>query len=265
MSYGFRAFNNAGIVSVDEDSQSYIYLGKVAYSPYTRREEIVIFCSGYPLIFFDVPYNVGPITGNSVAAQIAVAMIRLRPHPNGDPRAWIVTMCSNCPNVGYLRVFGLLHRNYPSGSGEQYGARLWNSSGQLTFDTGFRQLRLAGNSYDTELLITGNTPHFNAAGGIDTSVSLPFDMSDKSIMANTRGTIADAYMYGSYTDWENNQYIEQWAIDYCDTGFWSSGNTLYARKFSVFSSTFESGGISIVGGGQSTYTKVAVIDNNLFP
>jgi hypothetical protein len=278
MSYGFRAVNNQGTISVDGDSTSYVYLGKTQFNPnIPGRQDIYVHCVGYPLIFFEIFHGVGGTQdGNyaGLALRWAVAMTRLRQVP-GDPNTWIVTMnCNfaNGPDPNFrlnLRVFGLLHLNYPNGSNESYGARAWDAQGKLTFDTGFRQLKLAGNTYDTELPISSAMPNGDSGNTIaatDTAVAVPFDMANKSIMANTRGIIAMPYQYGAYIDFETNQTVEQWVTMYTDTGFWSNGSTLYARKFSTYSTTFNSsGGFNVVSNNQMTYTRVAVIDNNSFP
>jgi hypothetical protein len=60
MSYGFRAVNNQGTISVDGDSTSYVYLGKTQFNPnIPGRQDIYVHCVGYPLIFFEIFHGVG--------------------------------------------------------------------------------------------------------------------------------------------------------------------------------------------------------------
>jgi hypothetical protein len=273
MNFGFNALNNADIVSVDDDSTSYVYLGKFQL----RDNDVYFRCVGYPLVFFSLPYNFrNPNEGindnwGDLTTNPGIAMRRLRQAPN-DPNTWIATFAINLfdfPNLGlYIRVFGLLHLNFPSGSGERFGAKAWNSQGQLRFDTGCRQLRLAGNIYDTELridTIVASEVSGNGRTG-DTVVGVPFDLGNKSIMANTRGTMLYPYTTGYYKDWDTGE--DHWYIQWLwiDTLFWATGNALYARKSATGSfGTDQSNNPSVFISNTPTYTRVAVIDNNLFP
>lgn len=269
MTYGLKTVNSSGIVSIDEDATSYVYLGKIQIGYGT---EYYVHCVGYPLIFFQVPHNVygSPPAGgnyNDYLSQGGVAMRRLRQAP-GDPNTWIITISGGGPNL-YLRVFGLLHMNFPNGSGEQYGARLRNAQGQLSFDTGCRQLRLAGNSYDTEMTISAAVANEVSGNGDvgTTAVGLPFDMGNKSIMANTRGTIVYPYTYNAYSDWETGQDRFDIVWFWIDTLFSSVGNVLYARKSAIatWDQRDSASNPSVFLQYTNVYTRVAVIDNNLFP
>lgn len=279
MSYGFRAANASGIINVDEDSTTYVYLGKTEFNLNLQgRQDVSINCVGYPLIFIEVPYNVNPeTTANTytyLPLRVGVAMTRLR-QSSSNPNVWIVTVNCNYGNSSpganarlQLRVFGLLHRNFPSGSAGGYGARAWTSAGQLSFDTGFRQLRLAGNTYDTEINVNANYPLTNTADvrASDTSVTLPFSMANKSIMANTRNCMVIPYKYNTYKDFDTGQDINQYVYMYIDTGFWASGNTLYSRKFSTYSTTEDTAAERVAQGAwQGTFSRLAIIDNSLFP
>jgi hypothetical protein len=275
MTFGFRAVNSSGIVSIDEDSTSYVYLGKTQITD----NDVYFHCVGYPLVFFSVPYNVRNenegINNNwrDLTTNPGIAMRRLRQAP-GDPNTWIATFSINLNNLAgqgmYVRIFGLLHLNFPFGAGAKYGARAWDSQGRLIFDTGCRQLRLAGNSYDTELQIgtqvAGETDESGNGRTGDTVVGVPFDLGNKSIMANTRGAMLYPYTTGYFKDWDTGQ--DTWYIQWLwiDTLFWATGNALYARKSATGSFNTEStNNPSVFLSNVTTYTRVAVIDNNLFP
>ena len=267
MSYGFRAANANGIVNIDEDSVSYVYLGKQVLTG-----EVTISCVGYPLIFFELPYNVTNNTSNDgryydIKNVAGVAMKRLRPHPS-TPNTWIATFFTTILSTMYIRVFGKLHLNFPNGAGQSYGARAWNSQGQLIFDTGCRQLRLTGNTYDTEILINSRfPPNYGAATNGDTALGMPFNLAGKSIMANTRGTIRVPYATGTFFDPGIGRDVYTYDYPEIESIFSASGNTLYSRKSYANSSTFERPGdqITVVQYDINFYTRVALIDNNLFP
>lgn len=272
MTYGFRCYNNNGIISVDEDSTSYVYLGKTQI---TTSGDFYINCVGYPMVFFGVPYNVeAPGNGatgrwNDLNARAGIAMTRLR---QTNSNTWIVTLACTIPNVQslglYIRVFGLLHLNFPNGSGQSYGARARDSQGRLIFDTGCRQLRLAGNSYDTEMIVSSRLPDevSEPATVGDTAVGLPFSLANKSIMANTRGTAVYPYTTGEYIDSDTGQTTRYYTWLYIESVFWASGNSLYSRKAATGSINVERGGtIDVITSNIPLYTRVAVIDNNLFP
>jgi hypothetical protein len=274
MTYGIRTVNASGIVNIDEDSISYVYLGKIQM---TAGGDYYVHCVGYPLVFFGVPYNTvnsgEGANGNfyDLRTRAGLAMRRLRQVP-GDPNTWIISISCNLENLPamglYIRVFGKLHLNFPAGSGEHWGARLWNAQGQLTFDTGCRQLRLAGNTYDAELLITSRCPGETGepANVGDTVVGLPFDLANKSIMANTRGTIRYPYTTSAYHDWETGQDLFYVVVMSIDALFWSSGNALYARKSAIAEYGYEGNSQpNVFLSENNIYTRIAVIDNNLFP
>lgn len=273
MTYGIKCVNNGNIVSVDEDATTYVYLDKFQI---TGPGEYTFHCAGYPLVFFDIPYNVNypqeHDTGKFFDLQYraGLAMRRLRPHPSVADY-WLVTFSCNMPDIAqrgmYYRVFGLLHRNFPNGAGDRYGARLWNSQGQLSFDSGCRQLRLAGNTYDTELVINSRLPDEVSEPPTigDTVVGVPFDLAGKSIMANTRGTMLYPYTTDHYTDFETGQDVYTVSWFWIDALFWATGNALYSRKCWIDEYTTRGGSPSVVTSVNNIYTRVAVIDNALFP
>jgi hypothetical protein len=278
MTYGFRAINGSNIVSIDEDSISYVYLGKWAIDVNQPLEQdIAVHCVGYPLVFFGVPY--GTVNGGENNASLGhstltyrsgIQMTRIR--PAGDGQTWIVTVRCRFMNGGnpgplYLRVFGQLHQNFPHGAGQSYGARAWDSAGRLIFDTGCRQLRLAGNSYDTEIAIAEAVPGDNErVDSKDSVVGLPFNLANKSIMANTRGSAFFPYYTGSYQSSDGGYTINQYDVEAVTTLFWSNSNALYARRASVNTQRVErQNDMVVVINGSTTYTRVAVIDNALFP
>lgn len=278
MSYGFRAINGSNIVSIDEDSWTYVYLGKWAIDVNAQGEQnISVHCVGYPLVFFGIPYgtvnggeNNASLGHSTLTLRAGIQMTRLR--PAGDGQTWIVTIRCLFENGGdpgslYLRVFGQLHQNFPNGAGQSYGARAWNAAGQLIFDTGCRQLRLAGNTYDTELALSQAVPlDQDRVDSKDSTVSLPFNLANKSIMANTRGSTVYPYYTGSYQSSDGGYTINTWDFDTVTCLFWASGSTLYARKASVDRVRQETqNDIIAVMNGNVTYTRVAVIDNTLFP
>ncbi|WP_332848722.1 hypothetical protein [Massilia sp. S19_KUP03_FR1] len=278
MSYGFRAINDSGIVSVDEDSFSYVYLGKYSINVLQSGGDISFHCVGYPLVFFGLPY--GTVNGSEndgsgqghglLQLRAGVVMSGLRQAP-GDPNTWIASIFCNFVNGGnpgplYIRVFGLLHLNFPYGAGQQYGARAWDSQGRLIFDTGCRQLRLAGNTYDAELALASSWPtDSERIDAKDASITLPFSMAGKSIMANSRGSVTVPYYIGSYIDFDTGQTIDQYDDTTISNIFWSNGNTLYSRKYGYSVRVDRNGFFSVTDTTQVVYTRVAVIDNNLYP
>jgi hypothetical protein len=277
MTYGFRITNANNIVNVDEDSFSYVYLGKVAFDVNNTLEQAVTFtCVGYPLVFFGVPYgtvnggeNNASLGHSTLIMRAGVQMTRLQ---QVNSNTWTANIRCNFVNGGnpgqlYLRVFGKLHQNFPNGAGQSYGARAWNAAGQLIFDTGCRQLRLAGNTYDTELALSSTVPlDDQRVDSCDTSVTLPFNLSNKSIMANTRGSIIYPYYTGTDKDPDTQQDVNHFDFETVTTLFWANGNTLYARKASSNTQRVDrTNDIIVSGNGSVTYTRVAVIDNNLFP
>lgn len=278
MSYGFRATNVNGIVSIDEDSISYVYLGKYTIPALQLGGSINVTCVGYPLVFFSLPYGTvnggeGDGTGSghgTLALRAGSCMTGLTRHPS-LPNTWVVSIFCNFANGGdpgpqYLRVFGQLHLNYPNGAGQSYGARAWDSQGRLIFDTGCRQLRLAGNTYDAELILKGSWPlDSESVSAKDSSVTLPFNLLNKSFMLNTRGVFVVPYYFNSYVDFDTGQTVDQYNDINLFTIFWTNGNTLYARKYGSGNRVDRNGFFAVVDTTVDVYTRVAVIDNNLFP
>lgn len=290
MTYGFTCKNTNNIVTISDTARGHVYLGK--YGPYTTPGEFTVdvTCAGFPTVFISVPYNYtagdggAAGTGAYYGAHIrSGAFIRRVTHLGGT--AWRITVVA--VNADYyraasqgsggwspmpitLRVFGRLDLNYPSGvPGNPYGMRVWDPNGGLVFDSNARMLRLAGNTYDVELLLKKDYPGFSGnvraeASSYDTSVSLPFSMAGKSIQATSRALVthyeADRAEYFDGT-WEYTYVTYQWA-----TGYWASGSTLYVRKllYGVGSESFPYT-VNVSNTAADSYTRLAVIDDSQFP
>jgi len=277
LTYGAR-FRNASnnYVTVDEESPSYVYLGKYQIPDQGGGTfDIYVHCVGYPLVFFGLPYNVGPGGGrvDFNACQDRVGIQVMKTAPTNDSATWVITVKVAAQNrTGlnlWLRVFGMLHLNFPNGSWDHYGARFWNSQSQLVFDAGFKQLRLAGNSYSTELALPYMAPDPNrdANDKYDAVVGVPFDLANKSICANARGIIYLPYQYGSYVDFDTQQNINQFYTMAYDTMYWATGNALWARRICTNFGRLDTTDNPSADYSQCqiVYTRICAIDNNLYP
>lgn len=284
MSYGAVFTNDSGISNIDADQLSYVYLGK--YGPfggdYLVEYDVDVTCVGYPLVFFSVPYNFTAGDGYSglawLRSGVAIGKITSlgsntwRVHIIGDNASLRDSYVSLNTE---LRVFGRLDLNYPSGSSINYGVRMWDSAGRISFDSGLRQLRLAGNTYDQEITL-GDYIGTQGEGltnsnytAQDKSLTVPFNMAGKSICANTRGVIEVYTQTGVYYDpgIATSVYTyDAWDLAPC---YWASGTTLYARQMPIRQRSFDSFGGSYNGpapeGFGAVYTRLAVIDNSKFP
>ncbi|TXI23125.1 MAG: hypothetical protein E6Q67_04920 [Roseateles sp.] len=284
--YGFRFVNDSGIVSVDEDTRAYVYLGK--YGPFGANGvtdyTVDITCAGFPIIFFSVPSITagdGGVAGNEPWIRSGVYLRKLT-YLGGN--SWRVTMsgfnASTTVNGAFvslattLRVFGRLDLNFPGGApGGGYGMRVWNSGGALVFDSNARMLKLAGNTYDVELQLKKYYPGYSTGdpaadyAAWDTAVTMPWSMAGKSIQATSRGMLHHLQLSGSYYDPGSGLTVYQYTVYDWATGYWSTGSTLVARKLYVGSSVQEfAGPTSVVTSGLAdVYTRLAVIDNSQFP
>lgn len=265
MSYGVSFKNASGDFTVDENTRAYVYLGK-----YTVSSEITtITCAGVPLIFFSVPHN--DTSGESGYYRNGVYVRGLR-YLGGNQ--WEVRSGGGASSPIVLRVFGRLDLNYPSGvPGNSYGLRVWDAASRLVFDSGGRMLRLAGNTYDVEIKLDSRYPGYTTGdpslnyADFDTAVSLPFSMSGKSILANTRGTRANLQQTGSVHDPGVGQELFFGIETVWTYGYWASGSTLVARNVLVSESPVDFYGAWPSTGGllMDAYTRLAVIDNSHFP
>lgn len=278
-SYGMEFMNGSNIFTIDESSRTFVYLGK--YGPLagaTAVRDVDVTCVGFPLVFMSVPYNF--TAGDNGANRTGLFVRRIRPL---GVNLWRVSIggcngsegLSNISIGTELRVFGLLDLNFPTGSGEQFGAWAWDASGRLTFDSGLRMLRLAGNTYDTEIELHRLAPSLDGAGlgsytAFDTSVAMPFDLSGKSICAGGRGRIYGYEQIGEYYDPGAGYNVYQYRTWGWVNGYWASGSTLYARKVAEGGEGYlETYGTPIstidISNLNTVYTRLSVIDNSQFP
>lgn len=273
MSYGFQAVNGSNIVTVDENTRAYVYLGKYTVSSASSDQVTTINCVGVPLVFFSAPH--GLTTGESSYRRHGTLIRGLKQVGSNQ---WQVRTFNSAPELGgsfalELRVFGRLDLNYSSGVPGSYGIRVWDSAGRLVFDSNGRMLRLAGNTYDTEIKLDFRRP--GSTGGdptldyddYDTAVPVAFSMSGKSILATTRGIRYGLQQTGSV--WDPGVGMElffgtryTWAH-----GYWASGSMLYARNVLINEEPADYYGSWPSDGSlwQDAYTRLSVIDNAHFP
>lgn len=279
MTFGVRTTNDSGVVNIDENTKAYVYLGK--YGPVgtsgVQEFSVAVTCVGRPIIFFTVPNDF--TAGDSTYNRSGIAMTALT---QVDASTWNVTFFQNnmsttvsggfVPFNTYVRVFGRLDLNFPSGSSETHGFRVWDSAGALVFDSGLRMLRLASNTYDTEVALSGGSPGDTTGdpsadfSDYDVSITLPSAVSSLSVCAGNGGPSTDLFEVGSYTDVEGQVWVQYDAITF-GYAYWSSGTSLVARRvpFAIRGLEF-AGGIS--GGNLnafSAYTRLATISNAQFP
>lgn len=285
MTFGARFWNDSGYVSIDENTPCFGYLGKylipnLSIGSYSAT--IQVNCVGFPLVFFDVPYASGPGGGRSRNTKDGVepyldrfGMQLSKISAGSAPNTWLVEMRWVAMNAGlsglYIRVFGAVHLNFPNGTGDAYGARFWNSAGQVIFDTGSRPLRLVGNSFSAELVLDWHVPspdQYENNDKFDNSIWMPSDMAGKSICANTRGAYFHLFNNGMYTDWDTGVAVYQYLKMQFDTYYWASGSTLYARKICTDFTSEEFYGappVIVTANSNTVYTRVCAIDNSLYP
>jgi hypothetical protein len=267
-----RVVNSRGHYTIDRERDGYGYIGKYALPGGIGTTTFP--CKGFPLVFFSIPYNqtdpgsaaVKNVYSSSVRPGVALVGVK----NNGDG-TWTATTISIGPvsmPTQYLRVFGKVSMNWPSGSGRVPNLKLRSDAGELHFDAGVRMLKLAGDTYDMELTLDHNVPGWEeAVNKYDRSYTVPFDLNNKSIAAACRCTIGMPYDYGSYIDWDSGQSYTQWHMPYYDTLYAGSGTSLQVKRcITENDPDFETTGFYSVGAsGIVTYSRLAVIDNTKFP
>jgi hypothetical protein len=269
MTYGIRTINTTyGIITIDDTLPGYRYMGKYAIA--NGVQTINVSCSGFPLLFFGLPYGLSDSSGSTTLGsqlqRYGIHIAKVAPVSTG---VWAVTVRLENPdatNLGlYLRVFGRINANPPTNV--HWGIRISGPTGMM-FDSGARMLRLAGHTYDVELALSDAVPAYGAANNsCDQNVTMPFSMSGKSICANPRGQIFMPYNYDSYFDWDGGQTINRYRTIYYDTMYYATGSQLQARKVGTNDYMFESVDPYLIGteNGHVVYTRIAVIDNSKFP
>ena len=273
MTVAINAVNARGHLTITRDYVGYGYLGKVSIPSYPGLHEINFTCIGMPRIFFSIPYNVTDSSGQGwrdVQTKAGVALAGLR--SNGG-NSWTAKVFVGAPVSGtlpghYLRVFGRVASNWPTGSGRVPNLKIWSDAQQLCFDAGVRMLRLAGDTYNTELALTARVPGETDANDIyDVSVPLPFDLANKSIAASTRSTIFYPYWYDSYEEWDGgNVTVNRYDIKHYNTLYAASGSQLKVKRCATDFSLYEQyGPFYITNTGVPSYSRLAVIDNTKYP
>ncbi len=278
MTYGMQTSNGSNVLNIDENLKAYVYLGKWEIPDRIGQYVSITFaCVGYPMVFFSLPHAVtagdpGPGSNTNWPAftkRHGVALTALVPLGGNQ---WRVDMSVSNPSGSalgmFVRVFGRLDLNYPNGSGEAYGAQVWNASSQLVFDSNLRMLRLAGNTYDVELVLGAGVPAYNEVNSAcDAVVGVPFDMQGKSICASTRGVIYAPYADGGYKDWDTGEWWDQYQILHFETLYWSTGSQVHARRIATSVNRYETPLPFVIDNSrcQTVYSRLAVIDNSLFP
>ena len=276
MSYGFRARNINGHVTIDENLIGYAYLGKHVLPSQVGNTYVDFTCVGVPLVYFDVPYNRTQEeqgTATSLArfrSRTGVCMVKLQDLGSNNWRAHFMIANYNGPDLGlYIRVFGKIHLNFAASAGAHYGLRVRNSAGEVVFDYEAPMMALAGDTYGTEILLKPDVPMMDTdnADKYDTAVSVPFNMANKSICATTRGVIHYPYdVAGSY-DVGSGQFIDTYEVMAYYSMYWANGSTLYARRVGGDSTQFQDVPGLIIDNSNCvpTYSRLAVIDNTRYP
>lgn len=278
MTYGMQTSNGANVLNIDENLKAFVYLGKWAIPDRDGEHvSVTITCVGFPMVFFNLPYAISagePPASDNMGWQACmrrngVAMTALVPLGGNQWRLdFSVSNPADVPFGLFVRVFGRLDLNFPNGSGESYGAQIWNASSQLVFDSNLRMLRLAGNTYDTELVLTPSNPAADQANSTyDLLVNLPFSMLNKSISASARGIIYQPYNDGGYNDWDTGVWWDNYKILTYESLYWASGNQLQVRRIGLNVSYYKSPVPLVIDNSrcQTVYSRLAVIDNSLFP
>lgn len=275
MRYGIETKNlDKGNITISGDLRAYRYLGKyIIPSLLGDYVTVDVICNGVPQIYFQVPYNitaqdVGVIGIDSYLSRTGVALSKLQQINSTTWRVALIVNNFNGPDLNlYMRVFGRVDLNPPTG-GARYGLEVYNTDRQLIFSSAARMLRLAGDTYNTQLSLPWQLP-FNyetdRADMYDTSVNLPFNMAGKSICANTRGSIYNPYNVGGYMS--DGQWVNQYQILKFHTLYWANSSTLYTRRISTSITSTETTEILTVDTSQcqEVFSRLSVIDNSKFP
>lgn len=275
MTYGLRTKNlTRGNTTIDENLRSYRYLGKYQIPSRMGNYPTVEFtCAGFPQIFHDVPYNITSEddTSSEYGLMWSRSGLSLQRLDNLGGNRWRATF--NCNNFNgpnyewYMRVFGRLDLNPVAGN--RYGLQVKNLDNVVIFDSACRPLRLAGDTYNTEIVLGWEWPqNFITRAEIeryDTFVDVPFNLSGKSICATSRGAIYALYQRGGHYD--DGQWMFEFEIAKFHTLYWANGSRLYARRIPLDVSYVEYPSDPIVTTYklQVVYSRLAVIDNSLFP
>lgn len=260
MTYGFRAVNTNGVVTIDEKSKTYAYLGVYAIDDQSLHTSIDVDCVGFPFIYFSLPY------GRSDRAGIAQTGL----HSIGVNR-WRISFTVYNPSSAALglqcRVFGRTDLNFAGGSGNPWGFFLFTPAGELLFDSNLPMHKLAGNTYSYELTLTAQVPTgADSPTKYDASFVMPFDLAGKSLCANTRGIVRYPEYWGGYQDWDTGQWIDQYQIRKFETVFYAQGAQLIAARVYEFDGIVEVTTPLTVDFSklQTVYSRVAFIQNNRF-
>ena len=266
--YGFRTRNNNGTLTIDSNLFAYIYLGAYVIPSQAGTYQTVNFtCSGFPLVFFDVPYN---MTAGEVGAfdsvdrymsRCGIAMIKLVSTGASSWQATFIVSNNNGPDLGlYMRVFGKSHLNaIPSTN--THGLRVRNTAGNVVFDSDMPMLRLGVSTYDAEIrldpLVPGMTSTTKDAALFDNWVDVGTNMSGMSVWACARGMVNYPFNVG-------NGYYD---VHKFVSLYWANDNRLYARRISVgydhiYSPSGYPGNASEF---QVVYSRVSVLRNEHWP
>jgi len=265
--------NSRGHLTVTRDYVGYGYLSKAAIPATQGIYDIWVSCVGTPRIFFDIPYNVADSSGQGYQQALGKAGVAMAGLRSGGTNAWIVTVIVNPGDSGslpglYIRVFGRVDLNWPSGSSRVPNLKIWTDAQKLCFDAGVRMLKLAGDTYETELILTNAVPGlYDPNNNCDAAITLPFSMANKSIAAQTRSTLSYPYNYGSYPPFDGSpEEIYQYHIITYNTLFAASGSQLQIKRCGTSDSFTEvPGGMGVVTTSKPAYSRLAVIDNTKFP
>ena len=260
MTFGMKTWNGSTIVTIDDNTRAMVYMGKAAIPDQYAHTTVDISCKGVPTVYFGIP------VGRSDRAGVAVTGIKAV-----GTDLWRVSLTVYNPSGAalglYLRWFGLLNLNYPNGSAEGWGVRAWDGSSRLIFDSGLKMHRLAGNTYATELVLLPSVPDRNEAkNAYDTSAVLPFSLTNKSIRANARGTVRFPEYVGTYTDFDHT-VVDQYNKKTYETVYAGSGSTLNVMRVVTDEIMFETAIPLLIDMSkyQTVYSRLAVIDNAVFP
>ena len=261
-----RVVNSRGHYTIDRERDGYGYIGKYALAG--GISSVTFPCLGFPLVFFSIPYNQPDPGAKTVEnaygeGRPGTVLIGVKNNGNGT---WTATAISGAGE--YLRVFGKVSQNWPNGSGRVPNLKLRGDDGTLHFDAGLRMLKLAGDTYDMELVLDHQVPGWKEpTNKYDRSYAVPFDLNNKSIAAACRCTIGMPYDYGVRTDWDTGQSYTQWHMPYYDTLYAGSGSNLQVKRcITENDPDFETTGFYNVGASSiTTYSRLAVIDNTKYP
>lgn len=271
MTYGFRSRNGNNQINIDEQHIGYVHLLTAPIASQTGGDRagyahVTFTCAGFPLVFFDVPYNVtAQDTDDSTQllkyrSRTGIAMVKLTDNGSNSWTATFLVNNHNGPNLNlFARIFGRAHLNYPSGSGMAYGFKVRDPDGNLVFDAGLPMLRLGADTYDTEISLDWRPPgqggKTEAANAYDTAVNIGSNLEGASICATSRGLV---YYPFPVSDVSSNfqYYVYHYASLY-----WANGSTLYARRIAIDFDTLEGETNYTIDNttAETVYSRVAII------